>query len=122
MISKIDKNADRKIRHVRVRKKVKGTAQKPRLNVYRSNRHIYVQFIDDVKGVTYVSASTLDGEIGEKVKDVNKNDAAKIVGAEAAKRALAKGITEVVFDRSGYIYTGRVEKVAEGAREAGLKF
>jgi large subunit ribosomal protein L18 len=122
MISKIDKNADRKIRHARVRKKVSGTAEKPRLNVYRSNKNIYAQLIDDVKGVTYVSASTLDKEIAEKVKGLSKAEAAKVVGAEAAKRILAKGIDEAVFDRGGYIYTGRVEKVAEGAREAGLKF
>ncbi|MDR2090775.1 MAG: 50S ribosomal protein L18 [Clostridiales bacterium] len=122
MFSKIDKNADRKIRHARVRKKVGGTADKPRLNVYRSNKNIYVQLIDDVKGTTYISASTLDKEVAEKIKGLNKSAAAKVVGAEAAKRALAKGITEAVFDRGGYIYTGRVEKVAEGAREAGLKF
>jgi large subunit ribosomal protein L18 len=122
MITKKDKNADRKIRHARVRKKVKGTAEKPRLNVYRSNSHIYAQIIDDVKGVTIASASTVDKEIAPKLKDAAKSDAAKIVGAEAAKRAIAKGITEAVFDRGGYIYTGRVEKVAEGAREAGLKF
>jgi large subunit ribosomal protein L18 len=122
MISKIDKNADRKVRHARVRKKVGGTAEKPRLNVYRSNKNIYAQLIDDVKGVTYASASTLDKEVAEKVKGLNKSEAAKVVGAEAAKRILAKGVTEAVFDRGGYIYTGRVEKVAEGAREAGLKF
>ncbi|MDR2047784.1 MAG: 50S ribosomal protein L18 [Clostridiales bacterium] len=122
MINKIDKNADRKIRHARVRKKVKGTAEKPRFNVYRSNKNIYVQVIDDVKGATFASASTLDREIAEKVKNLNKAGAARIVGAEAAKRALAKGVTDVVFDRGGYIYTGRVENVAEGAREAGLKF
>ncbi|MDR3263330.1 MAG: 50S ribosomal protein L18 [Clostridiales bacterium] len=122
MINKLDKNADRKIRHARVRKKVNGTADKPRINVYRSNKHIYVQIIDDVKGVTIASASTLDKEVIEKTANVNKSAAAKTVGSEAAKRALAKGITEVVFDRGGYIYTGRIEQVAEGAREAGLKF
>jgi large subunit ribosomal protein L18 len=122
MISKIDKNADRKIRHARVRKKVGGTAERPRLNVYRSNKNIYAQLIDDVKGITYVSASTLDKEVAEKIKGLNKSEAAKVVGAEAAKRILAKGIDEAVFDRGGYIYTGRIEKVAEGAREAGLKF
>jgi len=122
MINKLDKNADRKIRHARVRKKVSGTADKPRINVYRSNKHIYVQIIDDVKGVTIASASTLDKEVIEKTANVNKSAAAKTVGSEAAKRALAKGITEVVFDRGGYIYTGRIEQVAEGAREAGLKF
>ncbi|MDR3294032.1 MAG: 50S ribosomal protein L18 [Clostridiales bacterium] len=122
MITKKDKNVDRKARHERVRKKVGGTAQKPRLNVYRSNQHIYAQVIDDVAGVTIASASTVDKEIAAQVKDLKKSEAAKIVGAEAAKRALAKGITEAVFDRGGYIYTGRVEQVAAGAREAGLKF
>ncbi|MDR1939887.1 MAG: 50S ribosomal protein L18, partial [Clostridiales bacterium] len=97
-------------------------AEKPRLNVYRSNSHIYVQIIDDVKGVTIASASTIDKEVAVKTGESAKSEAAKAVGAEAAKRAMAKGITEAVFDRGGYIYTGRVAKVAEGAREAGLKF
>lgn len=122
MFNRVDKNADRKIRHERVRKKVSGTAEKPRLNVYRSNKHIYVQLIDDENGTTYVAASTLDREIASLIKDFSKSEAAKAVGREAAKRALAKGITEAVFDRGGYIYTGRVESVAAGAREAGLKF
>lgn len=122
MISKLDKNTDRLARHARVRKKIGGTAERPRFNVYRSNMHIYVQVIDDVAGKTLAAASTVEKEIGKMVEGKSKTEAAKIVGAEAAKRALAAGITEVVFDRGGYIYTGRVAAVADGAREAGLKF
>lgn len=122
MISKLDKNTDRLARHARVRKKIGGTAERPRFDVYRSNMHIYVQVIDDVAGKTLAAASTVEKEIGKMVEGKSKTEAAKIVGAEAAKRAIAAGITEVVFDRGGYIYTGRVEAVADGAREAGLKF
>lgn len=122
MISKIDKNADRINRHKRVRKKVSGTAECPRLCVYRSLNHIYTQIIDDVQGVTLVACSTVEKSVIEMVKDLSKKDAAKVVGQEVAKRALAKGIETVVFDRGGYLYTGRVESVADGAREAGLKF
>lgn len=122
MISRIDKNADRINRHKRVRKKVSGTAECPRLCVYRSLNHIYTQIIDDVQGVTLVACSTVEKSVMEMVKDLSKKDAAKVVGQEVAKRALAKGIDTVVFDRGGYIYTGRVECVADGAREAGLKF
>lgn len=122
MISKLDKNTDRLARHARVRKKIGGTAERPRFDVYRSNMHIYVQAIDDVAGKTLAAASTVEKEIGKMVEGKSKTEAAKIVGAEAAKRAIAAGITEVVFDRGGYIYTGRVAAVADGAREAGLKF
>lgn len=122
MISKLDKNTDRLARHARVRKKIGGTAARPRFDVYRSNMHIYVQVIDDVAGKTLAAASTVEKEIGKMVEGKSKTEAAKIVGAEAAKRAIAAGITEVVFDRGGYIYTGRVAAVADGAREAGLKF
>ena len=122
MISKIDKNADRLKRHERVRNKVSGTAERPRLSVFRSLNHIYAQIIDDVAGKTLVACSTLDKQVVERVKELTKKEAAKVVGTEIAKRALEKGITEVVFDRGGYIYTGRVESVADGAREAGLKF
>ncbi|CCY04860.1 MAG: 50S ribosomal protein L18 [Eubacteriales bacterium] len=122
MISKMDKNADRVVRHARVRKKVSGTHERPRFDVYRSNQHIYVQIIDDLDGKTLVAASTVEKEIAAEVKGKKKTEAAKIVGAAAAKKALAAGITEVVFDRGGYIYTGRVAAVADGAREAGLKF
>ena len=120
MISKKDKNADRVQRHARVRKKITGTAEMPRFNVYRSLNHIYVQVIDDVKGVTLVSASTMEKAVKEQIKDMTKTEAAKVVGAAAAKKALAAGIETVVFDRGGYIYTGRVKGVADGAREAGL--
>ena len=122
MISKLDKNTDRLARHARVRKKIGGTAERPRFDVYRSTMHIYVQVIDDVAGKTLAAASTVEKEIGKMVEGKSKTEAAKIVGAEAAKRAIAAGITEVVFDRGGYIYTGRVAAVADGAREAGLKF
>lgn len=122
MITKIDKNSVRQRRHARVRKHVKGTAEAPRLNVYRSLNHIYVQVIDDVKGVTLASASTLEKAVKEKIKDMTKTEAAKVVGATAGERAKAKGIETVVFDRGGYLYTGRVKAVADGAREAGLKF
>ena len=127
MITKIDKNAVRQKRHARVRKTVTGTAETPRMNVYRSLNHIYVQVIDDRKGnekggVTLATASTMDKEVKEKISGLTKTDAAKVVGAVAAERALAKGIQAVVFDRGGYLYTGRVKAVADGAREAGLKF
>ena len=122
MISKKDKNEDRRARHARVRKKLTGTAACPRFNVYRSLNLIIVQVIDDVKGVTIVSASTKEKAIKEQVAGLNKTDAAKVVGEEVAKKALAAGIEEVVFDRGGYIYTGRVKSIADGAREAGLKF
>lgn len=127
MITKIDKNAVRQRRHARVRKTVVGTATAPRMNVYRSLNHIYVQIIDDragdVKGgVTLASASTMDKAVKEKIAGMTKTDAAKVVGAVAAERAMAKGVETVVFDRGGYLYTGRVKAVADGAREAGLKF
>ncbi len=120
MISKLDKNADRLIRHERVRKQIFGTELKPRLNVYRSTNYIYAQIIDDVEGKTLVSSSSL--VLAKTLKDKNKCDASKEVGKDIAKKALEAGITEVIFDRGGYIYTGRVAKLAEGAREAGLKF
>ena len=122
MISKKDKNQDRVIRHARVRKKVSGTAERPRLSVYRSTNHIYAQVIDDVKGHTLCSASTMDKEVAAKIADATKTEASKIVGAAVAKRALDLGIKQVVFDRGGYLYTGRVQAVADGAREAGLEF
>lgn len=122
MITKIDKNTVRQRRHARVRKHVSGTAETPRLNVYRSLNHIYVQIIDDVKGVTLASASTMEKAVREKVADMTKTEAAKVVGQTAAERAKEKGIEAVVFDRGGYLYTGRVKAVADGAREAGLKF
>ena len=120
MIKKIDKNEERLRRHTRVRKKVSGTAEAPRLSVYRSLNHIYVQVIDDVKGVTLCSASTMEKEVKGAVKDLSKTEAAKVVGKKVAERAVAKGIKTVVFDRGGYLYTGRVQAVADGARAARL--
>ena len=122
MIKMIDKNTERKRRHARVRKKISGTAETPRFCVYRSLNHIYVQVIDDVKGVTLASASTMEKEIKAQVNELSKTEAAKLVGKTAAERALSKGIKDVVFDRGGYLYTGRVQALAEGAREAGLNF
>ena len=127
MISQIDKNSVRQKRHARVRKNVTGTAEAPRMNVYRSLNHIYVQVIDDrfgdpKGGVTIAAASTMDKAVKEKIAGLSKTDAAKVVGAVAAERAIAKGVQTVVFDRGGYLYTGRVKAVADGAREAGLKF
>lgn len=122
MIKKIDKNQERLRRHTRVRKKINGTAETPRLSVYRSLNHIYVQVIDDVKGVTLCSASTMEKEVKGAIKDMTKTDAAKLVGKKVAERAIKKGVKAVVFDRGGYLYTGRVQAVADGAREAGLNF
>lgn len=122
MIKKINKNAERLRRHVRVRKKLSGTAETPRMSVYRSLNHIYVQVIDDVKGVTLCSASTMEKDVKAQIKDMTKIDAAKTVGKVVAERALAAGIKQVVFDRGGYLYTGRVQALADGAREAGLNF
>ena len=119
MVSKKDSNKARLKRHKRVRAKISGTASRPRLAVYRSNKNIYAQIIDDETGVTLVSASTLD----EGFEGIGSNtEAAKKVGAAVAERAIQKGISEVVFDRGGYIYHGRVQELAEGAREGGLKF
>lgn len=122
MISKINKNLDRKKRHARVRLRISGTAECPRLCVYRSLNHIYAQIIDDTVGNTLVASSTLDKEVKAQIEGKTKKEEAKIVGEVLAKKALAKGIEKVVFDRGGYIYTGRVESLADGAREAGLKF
>jgi large subunit ribosomal protein L18 len=122
MIGKIDKNKERVRRHIRVRKKVSGTAEAPRMCVYRSLNHIYVQLIDDVKGVTLCAASTMEKEIKAEIADLTKTEAAKLVGKKVAEKALSKGIKAVVFDRGGYLYTGRVQAVADGAREAGLDF
>ena len=119
MVSKVNKKAMRLKRHVRVRGKISGTPECPRLNVFRSNANIYAQIIDDVNGVTLASASTLDKDFEGATGNV---EAAKKVGAMVAERAKAKGIEVVVFDRGGYIYHGRVAALAEGAREAGLKF
>ena len=122
MISKVDKNKIRVARHGRIRNKIRGTAERPRLNVFRSLNHIYAQIIDDDKGVTIAAASTVEKELADKLSDKTKKEAAKMVGELAAKRAMLKGITQVVFDRGGYLYTGRVAELAQGARDAGLKF
>ncbi len=119
MVSKIDKNAMRMKRHVRVRGKVSGTPERPRLNVFRSNANIYAQIIDDVNGVTLVSANTLEKGFEGTAGNC---EAAKKVGMVLAERAKGKGITTVVFDRGGYVYHGRVAALAEGAREGGLEF
>ena len=119
MVKRIDKNAMRLKRHIRVRGKISGTPECPRLNVFRSNANIYAQIIDDVNGVTLVAANTLEKEFEGATGNC---EAAKKVGAVLAERAKAKGIEEVVFDRGGYIFHGRVAALAEGAREAGLKF
>lgn len=122
MITVNDKNKERIVRHKRVRNKVSGTKKCPRLNVYRSLNNIYAQIIDDEKGVTLTACSTLDKEVAEKIKGKTKSEQAFVVGQVIGERAKALKIKEVVFDRGGYIYTGRVQKVADGAREAGLKF
>ena len=122
MINKTDKNTERVVRHKRVRTKVSGTSERPRLCVYRSLSQIYAQIIDDTKGVTLASASTLDNEVKALCQGKSKSEQAKIVGQTIAKRALEKKISELVFDRGGYIYIGRVQALADGAREAGLKF
>ena len=122
MFNKRDRNEVRRIRHERVRKKISGTPTCPRLCVYRSNAHIYAQVIDDVAGNTLAAASTVEKDIAAQISEMDKKGASKLVGKTVAERALAKGIKEVVFDRGGYIYTGRVAQLAEGAREGGLDF
>jgi len=122
MIKKIDRKKLRRRRHLRVRKKVFGTPERPRLAVYRSNKHIYAQIIDDTKGHTLAFASTLDKELRGRLEKTWSKEAAKEVGKLIGKRALEKGIEKVVFDRGGYKYHGRIKELADGAREAGLKF
>ncbi len=119
MVSKTDRKMERERRHIRVRTKISGTAERPRLCVYRSNTNLYVQVIDDVAGITLAQASTMDKEV--KTKHANC-EAAKEVGALVAKRALEKNVKTVVFDRGGYIYHGVVKALAEAAREGGLEF
>lgn len=120
MITKPDKNTTRKKRHSRVRKNVRGTVERPRLNVFRSNQHIYAQLIDDVKGHTLTSASTKDKELS--LDSTATVEAAEKVGELIAKRAADKGYQSIVFDRGGYLYHGRVKALAESARSAGLEF
>ena len=122
MIKTINRKEQTRKRHQRVRLKISGDAQWPRLAVYRSTKHIYAQVIDDVKGVTIASASTMDKNIAKSIEGKTKQEAAFIVGQAIAKNASSKGIKTVVFDRAGYQYTGRVKAVADGARDAGLEF
>lgn len=120
MITKQDRNVVRKKRHARVRTKINGTAERPRLNVFRSNKHIYAQLIDDANGVTLVSASTMDKDFGSDAK--SNAEAAVKVGELIAKKAVEKEIKSVVFDRGGYLFHGRVKALADAARENGLEF
>ncbi|WP_019134707.1 50S ribosomal protein L18 [Kallipyga massiliensis] len=117
-MAKFDRNAGRKKRHLRIRNKVAGTSERPRLNVYKSNANMYAQIIDDSEGRTLVSASTLQDSVDGHGSNI---ESAQAVGKAIAERALEKGITTVVFDRSGYIYHGKVKALADAAREAGLK-
>jgi large subunit ribosomal protein L18 len=112
----------RKRRHIRVRKKIFGTPERPRLNVFRSNKHIYAQIIDDTTGRTLVAASSIDKELKGKLKSGGNIEASKVVGRLIAKRAIDRGIKKVVFDRGGYLYHGRVKALADAAREGGLEF
>ena len=122
MVSKESRQEIRAKKHMKIRKRFSGTAERPRLAVFRSNNHVYAQVIDDVAGKTLVSASTLEKDIKAELKNTDDTDAATKVGEVVAKRALEKGIKAVVFDRGGYIYHGKVKAVAEAAREAGLEF
>lgn len=122
MLQKPDKNISRMKRHIRVRKNLSGTQERPRLNVFRSLNHIYAQIINDETGTTLVSASTLDKEVSAMLNYGGNINAAQVVGKIVAARALAKGISKVVFDRGGYLYHGRVAALAAAAREAGLEF
>lgn len=122
MISKPSRAVARVKRHYRIRNKISGTAQTPRLAVFRSNKHIYAQVIDDTIGNTIVSASTMETDVKNKIEKTSDIEAAKVVGAAIAKKALDKGINTVVFDRGGYVYHGKVKALADAAREAGLQF
>ena len=122
MFKKVDRQAVRKVKHTAIRAKISGTAERPRLAVYKSNNNIFAQLTEDVNAVTLVSASTIDKELKGNVKHGGNIDSAKLVGKLVAERATAKNIVSVVFDRAGYKYTGRVAALAEAAREAGLKF
>ena len=122
MVSKESKVEVRRNKHRRIRNRFSGTPERPRLAVYRSNNHMYAQIIDDTVGNTLVSASTLQKEVKAELEKTNNVDAAAYLGTEIAKRALEKGITTVVFDRGGFIYQGKIQALAEAAREAGLEF
>ena len=122
MINKINRKEIRTKRHQRIRNQITGTAVRPRMGVFRSSKHIYVQFIDDENHHTLCAVSSLEKDIATQVADKSKKEIAKLVGETAGKRALEKGIEQVVFDRGGFVYTGRVAELAQGARDAGLKF
>jgi len=122
MAKLVSKEAARERRHLRVRRRVQGTPERPRLNVFRSLQHVYAQIIDDSAGHTLLAASTLDGEVASLSKGMNKTQQAKVVGEVLARRALEHGVKNVVFDRGGYKFHGRVKALAEGARAAGLQF
>ena len=122
MIKRLDKNKIRLRKHVRVRKKLSGSTVKPRLCVFRSARHIYVQIIDDTNSTTLVAASTIDEALKGKLEHTGNKTAAREVGKLIGEKAVEKGIKQVVFDRGGYLYHGRIKEVADGAREAGLEF
>ncbi|HOQ16296.1 MAG TPA: 50S ribosomal protein L18 [Defluviitaleaceae bacterium] len=122
MIKKEPRSKIRVNKHLKVRKKIFGTSERPRLSVFRSDKHIYAQIIDDTKGHTLVAASTVEKDIKSKIEKTNNVDAAKVVGEMIAKRALDKGVKQVVFDRGGYIYHGKIKALADAAREAGLEF
>jgi len=122
LITLISRNKEREKRHLRIRKKVFGTTERPRLCVFRSLNNIYAQVVDDTKGVTLVAASSLDKDIKGQIEDKGKQEVAKLVGSLVAKRALEKNITKVVFDRAGYKYHGRIKHLGDGAREQGLIF
>lgn len=122
MKKQIDRNSQRLIRHARIRRKISGTSLRPRLSVFRSTNEIYCQVIDDEQQVTLASASSKEKELASALNGKTKSEQARLIGETIAKRTLEKNIENVVFDRGGYIYTGRIRQVAEGAREAGLKF
>lgn len=122
MIKKQDRNQLRQRRHLRIRRHLGGGAARPRLSVFRSLNHTYAQIVDDARGVTLAAASTRDPDLREAVKGKKKTEAGALVGEAIARRALQQGITQVVFDRGGYLYHGRIKELAEGAREGGLKF
>ena len=121
-MSRVNREKERRRRHLRVRKRVHGTPERPRLNVFRSLSHIYAQVIDDEHGITLAAASSIDRELREQCKGLSKAEQARLVGSLIAKRAKAKGVTRVVFDRGGYKYHGRVKALADASREAGLEF
>ncbi|MEB3103462.1 50S ribosomal protein L18 [Ferviditalea candida] len=122
MITKMDKNKARLKRHLRVRKKIQGTSERPRLSIFRSAKHMYAQIIDDSKGITLIAASSQDKELKDQISNGGNVESARKVGELLAKRAKEKGIDKVVFDRGGYLYHGRVQALADAAREAGLDF